>query len=217
MNYLFIFSYLICLTLLIRVTFLGHLKYRFIIKLITCLHFLALAVYAILNHPVPLLKYLLVMGLLFSFIGDIFLGLKHKIKIGFLVGLGAISIAQLYYLLYLQLSYFNYIPFILSILFLFFFWYYINHNKNIEFPQKAHFLFVYVFLLSSTFFSSIFNLIFHNNYSSLLLTIGFILFFISDITLFHVYFLKNKINSLKVIYLLFYHIGQILIAYFLWI
>lgn len=217
MNNLFISSYLISLILLIRVTFLSHTKYRFLIKLITCLHFLGLGMYAILNHPVNLIKYLLFMGLLFSFIGDVFLGLKHRIKIGFLIGIGAFSIAQLYYLIYLQLSHFSFIPFILSIFFLLIFWYYIKHSKNIEFTQKAYFLFVYIFLLSSTFFSSISYLSSNYNYASLLLSIGFISFFISDIALFHVYFLKQKIDYLKIIYLLFYHFAQILIAYFLWL
>jgi hypothetical protein len=217
MKELFVLSYILFLALLIRATFLNQIKYRLYLKLITCLHYLALGVYALLHHPVPLLKYLLVMGLIFSFIGDLFLGLKHRIKIGFLLGLGAFSIAQLYYLLYLQISNFNYIPFILSILFMFIFWKYIKDSPKFEFTHKSHFLMIYIYLLSSTFFSAIFNLYTSYNIPNLILTIGFSTFFISDITLFHVYFLKAKINFLKIVYLFFYHLAQILIAYFMWL
>lgn len=217
MNYLFITSYIITLILLIRVTFLNHTKYRLLIKLVTCTHYLSLGLYAIINQSVPLLKYLLAMGLLMSFFGDLFLGLKHRIRFGFLMGISAFSIAQLYYLLYLQLSHFNYYPFIFSIIFMLGFWYYVKNNSNIEFTQKAYFLYVYIFLLSSTLFSSIFNLMYFNTYPNALLMIGIISFFMSDITLFHVYFLKRKYNLLKISYLLFYHFAQILIAYYIWL
>lgn len=217
MNYTFITSYIIALLLLIRVTFLNHTKYRLLIKLITCMHYLSLGIYAVFNQSIPLLKYLLAMGLLMSFIGDLFLGLKHRIKVGFLIGISAFSIAQLYYLLYLQISHFNYLPFILSLLFMLGFWFYVKNSTHIEFTQKAYFLYVYIFLLSSTLFTSIFNLMYFYTYPNALLMIGIISFFISDITLFHVYFLKNKISLLKIVYLLFYHFAQILIAFYLWI
>lgn len=217
MDKIFTISYFISLTLLIRVTFLNHSKYRFLLKIIACSHFLSLSIYSVLVRNVTLLEYLLLMGLVFSFIGDILLGLKDSIKIGFILGVSSFSIAQLYYLLYFQMSYFNIIPFILSLIFMFIFWRYVRNNSKIEFPSKAYFLFIYIFLLSSTLFSSILNLIHYHNELNLILMLGCILFFISDITLFHVYFLKNKINLLKIIYLIFYHIAQLLIATFIFL
>jgi len=217
MNIYFIISYIIALTLLIYVSIFKHSKYRLIIKLITCTHYLGLALFMIINHSIPLLKYLLVMGLIFSFIGDLFLGLKEKLKLGFLIGIGSFSITQLYYLLYLQLSHFNYWPFVLSIIYILLFWQYVKLNPHIQFTQKAYFLIVYIFLLSSTMFSSIFHLIYNQSYPILLLTIGLVSFFISDMILFHVYFIKHKYNSLILFYLIFYHFAQCLIAYFLWL
>jgi len=216
MNMYFTISYIIFLTLLIIVSIFKHSKYRLIIKLITCTHYLGLALYAIHFQPINLLKYLLMMGLIFSFLGDIFLGLKDKLKLGFLIGIGKFSIAQLYYLLYLQLSQFNYWPFILSIIFILLFWQYVKYNPHIRFTQKAYFLIVYVFLLSSTMFSSIFYYAMMPNYSSLVLLVGFIAFFISDMILFHVYFIEHKYKSLIFFYLIFYHFAQCLIAYSLW-
>lgn len=217
MDKLFTISYLISLTLLIRVTFLNRNKYRFLLKIITCSHYLGLGIFSVLIKDVPLLKYVLLIGLIFSFIGDIFLGLKDTIKIGFILGVSAFSIAQLYYLLYFQMNFFSIIPFILSLVFMFLFWIYVRNNPKIEFPSKAYFLFVYIFLLSSTFFSSIENLIYYHNELNLILMIGCILFFISDITLFHVYFLKEKVSILKIIYLLSYHVAQLLIATFIFL
>lgn len=217
MDKLFTISYFISLTLLIRVTFLNRNKYRFLLKIITCFHYLGLGIFSVLIKDVPLLKYVLLIGLLFSFIGDIFLGLKDTIKIGFILGVSAFSIAQLYYLLYFQMNFFSIIPFILSLVFMFLFWIYVRNNPKIEFPSKAYFLFVYIFLLSSTFFSSIENLIYYHNELNLILMIGCILFFVSDITLFHVYFLKEKVSILKIIYLLSYHVAQLLIATFIFL
>ncbi len=217
MDKIFTISYFISLILLIRVTFLNHSKYRFLLKIITCSHFLGLGIYSVLVRDVSLLEYLLLMGLVFSFIGDIFLGLKDSIKIGFILGVSSFSIAQLYYLLYFQMSYFNIIPFIFSLIFMLIFWRYIRNNSKIDFPSKAYFLFIYIFLLSSCLFSSIINLIYYHNELNLILMIGCILFFISDITLFHVYFLRNKINLLKIIYLIFYHLAQLLIATFIFL
>lgn len=217
MDKLFTISYFFFLTLLIRVTFLNRKKYRFTLKIITCAHFLGLGIYSALTKDIHLLDYFLILGLIFSFIGDVFLGLKDKIKIGFILGVSSFSIAQLYYLLFLQINNFNYIPFILSIGFMFLFWRYVTDNQKIEFPSKAYFLFVYIFLLSSSSFSSIFYFINNSTEINLILMTGFVLFFISDITLFHVYFLKKKIDYLKIVYLMFYHIAQILIAIYIYL
>lgn len=217
MDKLFTISYFFFLTLLIRVTFLNRKKYRFTLKIITCTHFLGLGIYSALTKDIHLLDYFLILGLIFSFIGDVFLGLKDKIKIGFILGVSSFSIAQLYYLLFLQINNFNYIPFILSIGFMFLFWRYVTDNQKIEFPSKAYFLFVYIFLLSSSSFSSIFYFINNSTEVNFILMTGFVLFFISDITLFHVYFLKKKIDYLKIVYLLFYHIAQILIAIYIYL
>ena len=215
MDKIFTISYLISLILLIRVTFLNHNKYRFLLKIFACSHFLGLGIVSVLIKEVSLLEYLLLIGLIFSFIGDIFLGLKNSIKTGFILGVSSFSIAQLYYLLYFQMSYFSIIPFILSIVFMLIVYSYIRNNSKIEFPSKAYFLFIYIFLLSSTLFSSIENLIQYHNELNLILMLGCVLFFISDITLFHVYFLKEKVSMLKIIYLLFYHVAQLLIALFI--
>ena len=217
MDKLFTISYFFFLTLLIRVTFLNRKKYRFTLKIITCTHFLGLGIYSALTKDIHLLDYFLILGLIFSFIGDVFLGLKDKIKIGFILGVSSFSIAQLYYLLFLQINNFNYIPFILSIGFMFLFWRYVTDNQKIEFPSKVYFLFVYIFLLSSSSFSSIFYFINNSTEINLILMTGFVLFFISDITLFHVYFLKKKIDYLKIVYLMFYHIAQILIAIYIYL
>ncbi len=217
MDKLFTISYFFFLTLLIRVTFLNRKKYRFTLKIITCTHFLGLGIYSALTKDIHLLDYFLILGLIFSFIGDVFLGLKDKIKIGFILGVSSFSIAQLYYLLFLQINNFNYIPFILSIGFMFLFWRYVTDNQKIEFPSKVYFLFVYIFLLSSSSFSSIFYFINNSTEINLILMTSFVLFFISDITLFHVYFLKKKIDYLKIVYLIFYHIAQILIAIYIYL
>lgn len=217
MDKIFTISYFISLTLLIRVTFLNHTKYRFLLKVLTCSHFLGLGLVSMFIKEIPLLEYLILIGLIFSFIGDVFLGLKDSIKIGFILGVSSFSIAQLYYLLYFQMNHFNIFPFIFSLFFMLMFWRYVKQNEKIDFPSRAYFLFVYIFLLSSTLFSSIFNLIYYHNELNLILMLGCILFFLSDITLFHVYFLKEKINILKIIYLLFYHIAQLLIATFIFL
>lgn len=217
MDKLFTISYFVFLFLLIRVTFLNHSKYRLLIKILTCSHFLGLGIYAALTRDISLMKYLLVIGLILSFIGDVFLGLKDYFKSAFIIGVSAFSLAQLYYLLYLQLYHFNYFAFILALLFMGAFWFYIKRNPKIEFPSKAYFLIVYLFLLSSTFFSSVFYFTEYSSELNFILMIGCILFFLSDLTLFHVYFLKKKNNYLKIAYLVLYHLAQILIASFIYL
>ena len=69
----------LCLGILIYSTFLKSTNFRLISKIFCSLCFLLISITAYLNNPVNLTYfYLIFIGLLFSFLGDIFLGIKKS-------------------------------------------------------------------------------------------------------------------------------------------
>ena len=78
-TYISILLGFLCLGILIYSTFLKSTNFRLISKIFCSLCFLLISITAYLNNPVNLTYfYLIFIGLLFSFLGDIFLGIKKS-------------------------------------------------------------------------------------------------------------------------------------------
>ena len=78
-TYISILLGFLCLGILIYSIFLKSTNFRLISKIFCSLCFLLISITAYLNNPVNLTYfYLIFIGLLFSFLGDIFLGIKKS-------------------------------------------------------------------------------------------------------------------------------------------
>ena len=100
--YICILLSLICLSILIYSTFKSDYKFRLIAKIFTSLCFLLVSLFSYLSNPInPKYFFLIFIGLIFSFIGDVLLGINtknHNIKTNlFLSGGFAFSITHIFY------------------------------------------------------------------------------------------------------------------------
>lgn len=121
-TYISILLGFLCLGILIYSTFLKSTNFRLISKIFCSLCFLLISITAYLNNPVNLTYfYLIFIGLLFSFLGDIFLGIKKSEPkfnyILFMLGIISFSVTHIF----TQFALLIYLHFISEILFLLFF------------------------------------------------------------------------------------------------
>ncbi len=161
---------------------------------------------------------LLLIGLFFSFLGDIFLGIqsKNKESLGkqFILGVVSFSLTHIFYI-----ASFSYIhPFSIKDLFLSFIMLFLVitflRSKN-DFDFQGFFILscMYACIISLMFCKCISTCLFlGKSASSIILITGSSLFVISDIILSFIVFGKNHTKYLTIFNLMTYYIGQILIA-----
>lgn len=216
MPILFTLSASLFLFLLIRLSLIEDSKNRFIIKSIACFHFVLLGAWAAFNTEFNLSDIFIIIGLLTSFMGDIALGLKHRIKNALPLGILFFAGAQFFYILHFGISYLTLylmVPFGALMLL---FGYRAYHSKHYDFNGLNIPIAIYACLMTLTLVASIVHYRNIPTLSSQFSMMGVILFFISDFSLVHVYFYQKKSKTLIVLYLTCYHIGQLLIALSLW-
>lgn len=217
--YMNLILFFISLLSLLYFTYKPSKNYRFISKTITSFLFIFMALisYTHSNCDFYYFKFIL-MGLVCSLFGDMFLALNIHSKDGFLnrkfiYGLICFSIAHIMYVLaFINMGYFNRmdlnITLIFSLLIIFIL------NKYVQFKNLLGHAWVYSFLISLMSLECL-KLVFSsslNNLSSTLLLVGALLFVISDIVLSFVLFHKKPHKYLTGLNLLTYYMGQLLIA-----
>jgi len=215
MNPLYIISFLLFLMALIYLTFFERKQVRWIIKILTSLHFLGLAVYSLLNQSGSMINIILSIGLFFAFWGDVVLCFKKKARIWFLLGVMSFLITQIFYIIYFTLQSFLWITFLIPVPILIVVIYYVLQSKRFRISKKDFFLIVYIYSMSCTLVSSLVVQCLTINPFQVILTMGILFFFLSDIFLFHVYYANRKDRIIIVAYILLYYLGQGLIAYYI--
>ena len=219
-TYISILLGFLCLGILIYSTFLKSTNFRLISKIFCSLCFLLISITAYLNNPVNLTYfYLIFIGLLFSFLGDIFLGIKKSEPkfnyILFMLGIISFSVTHIFYsICFINLSTFHIRDIIFAIFLTFIIIASLKYNKKIDFRNLIIPCTVYGFLISFMVCKSIslISLTSTNTLALSLIIVGAILFIIPDYLLSFVMFYKNCPKSISRLNLLCYYVGQFLIA-----
>lgn len=217
MPYIITVSSLLFTFQLIRVT-LQNNPHRFTYKVIACVHFLLLGMTATLFVPVAKSEIGLLYGLFFSFVGDIFLGLRSKRKIHFNCGLFFFILAQFAYLSVFAFSSFNVLVFAITMLIQSMVIAALIRYRGLDLPVNiVPFVLLYDFILISVFtlaFGSYFQ---EPSLIHFLRLSGALFFLLSDSILFTVYFIRPKSKVQILLYMAFYHLAQLLYAFTLWL
>jgi uncharacterized membrane protein YhhN len=217
MIYLYVLSNVLFVALLIKFTFKGESNTRLIIKCVTSLHFVLLAIFALTYNGIDLDGTYLLLGLIFSFFGDLALGLKHKYRHALKLGLLTFMGAQIFYVLSFKItleSFMIWIPLLIfgSILAI-----WIRKNRHYNFKKMGFGVIVYACLLSLMMSTALADWDLLLISASFLCALGAIFFLASDFLLLHLYFYDHKKTSPVILYLILYHVGQNLLAFSLWI
>jgi uncharacterized membrane protein YhhN len=217
MPYIITVSSLVFTFLLIRATLLNDPN-RFTFKLIACAHFLLLGVSAMLFTSISKGETGILYGLLFSFCGDIFLGLRSRGKIFFNLGFAFFLVAQFAYLSIYSFSSFSMLVFAVTLfiqitgvtIFLL--------KQGLELSvNTAPFILLYDFILVGVFTLALGTYNLDNSWIHLLRLCGALFFLLSDSILFTVYFIRPKRKVQIILYLSLYHCAQLLYAFTLWL
>ncbi|NTW96217.1 MAG: lysoplasmalogenase [Erysipelotrichaceae bacterium] len=217
MIYYYLVSNLLFVCLLIQFTFKGESNIRFIIKLIACLHFVALALFALSTKQFNQKEIFLCLGLVFSFFGDLALGLKYKYKQALKFGLLLFMGAQVMYIISFGFNAYTFMIWIPLLLMMYFMGVRIRKNKHYNFKNMGLGVIVYACLLSLMMSTALAQWDLRLLSASFLCALGAILFLGSDFLLLHLYFYDHKKTSLVILYLILYHVGQNCLALSLWV
>lgn len=218
--YICILLSLICLSILIYSTFKSDYKFRLIAKIFTSLCFLLVSLFSYLSNPInPKYFFLIFIGLIFSFIGDVLLGINtknHNIKTNlFLSGGFAFSITHIFYsICFITLVGIHIRDFIYAIFISFILLSTLICNKKLTI-NKYHLPGIIYCLIISFMLCKAISLITVNSLNLIaksLVIIGATLFIIYDYLLSLFLLNKNCPKFISRLNLITYYLGQILIA-----
>lgn len=213
---LFGFSNLIFLILLIRSTLKGDSDRRFVIKVIACLHFLVLALWASLTVKTSANEVWILIGLGFAFLGDVALGLKHRSSRMVPIGLGLFLMTQGAYTLSFGIRITSLGLFACFLILILLLGYRIKKNPAYDFKGMDLAVFIYAVSMMLMLSSAVSAFLIHMHWVDLLKATGALLFVLSDLTLLQLYFRKPKQTRTILVYLILYHVAQNLLALSLW-
>ena len=211
---------LISLLILIFFTYHPRNTMRYIFKFTTSILFVLIC---ILGHR-PLISNfdyfsLILLGLIFSLIGDVTIivnaNTKSKTPIGLLMGGISFSLAHIFYFIaFTTLKFINIKDILLGTLISLILIIIFKYNKAFDFKGKFKLVSIYIVIISFMVSKSIslIPLVKVNHGGIATVLIGTIFFVISDIMLAYVHFHKNPEKYVHAISLIFYYIGQSLIA-----
>ena len=209
---LFVLSNVIFLAILIRYTLKGESDQRFVYKVIACLHYLGLAFWAVLSTDLQAHEGWMIVGLVFAFMGDLALGLKHKAKWMMPVGLGFFLLTQWCYTVSFGLSTLSLSLFAGSLILVV----YVSNRmkRNPTYDFKGLDLAVLVYAVSMMLMLSGALSLFLLNLQPIpfLKATGALLFVLSDVTLLQLYFHRPKKTRWVLVYLVLYHVAQNILA-----
>ena len=181
--------------------------------------FIYTALFSYINNPTNFNYFILVLiALIFAFLGDIFLALKakpfEKLDNMFFLGLTSFVITHIFYsLAFISLGSLNIFIFILAILVALTLITFFKSIKNFSFKNWTTPSYIYIFAISFML-SNALGLIkcSLDKTPLLLLIIGPLLLFISDFIISFIFFFEKPSKILGPINLITYYLGQILIA-----
>lgn len=211
---LFSIMYVFILIQLVQAT-LKNTKNRIYIKMLLSTLFLVFAAFNYFFNNLQLGSLFLLLGLCFSFLGDLFLGIKQRKAENqfFILGILFFAITHIFYILffsqYLSIPWFG----IVVILLIWWHLYQLNLKSYFDFSVMKPYVFAYATIISIMFSFAI-SVVLTRNTNYLIYTgLAGIFFTISDYCLMHVYFNKKAPTILVPIYLVLYYGAQLLIAF----
>ncbi len=187
-------------------------------KLMACAHFVVLGLGAFVYADPTIREYGILFGLSLSFLGDLFLALRHQSKRYFVLGIAFFTLAQFAYLSIYPWTSFHYPVFVIALSLQILTLWAFSQKGVLELPNKILPLLLLYDLALVAMVSFAFGLYsFEPNPVTLLRLASSLAFFLSDSILFMVYFIKPKKKArVYIAYLLLYHFAQTLIALSLW-
>lgn len=218
--YINLILFFLSLFILIYFTYNPKKYYRFIFKTTTSILFIFTAIISYVISPGNYYYFsLLVIGLFFSLLGDMFLALNINNKDGslnksFFYGLISFSLTHIMYVLaFTHLSSFNILDLLIALILSFITISILKCNKNINFKNMFLPASIYSFIICLMTFESI-KLVFLLKFNTgvYLLLIGALLFIFSDLVLCFILFNNKPKKILTGLNLITYYTGQFIIA-----
>lgn len=218
--YIFVFLCLLSLSILIYSTHTSIKNFRLISKTLTSLCFLLISLSAYFNNANNFNYFLLIfIGLIFSFLGDLFLGINNSNSISnntlFLCALISFSITHIFYSLsFINLSKLFFRNFLFAIMLAFILISILKCTKKINFKNMFIPVCFYALIISFMVCTSLslVNITYLNNIYLSLIISGTVIFLISDFILAFVLFYKDCSKVVSRLNLITYYVGQILIS-----
>lgn len=216
MQYLICLSSLVFTLILIRAT-LDHHPDRFRYKVVACAHFVLLGFGAMLFAHPSVSEAGLLIGLSFSFCGDICLGLRLKRRIYFPSGMLFFIFAQFAYLSVFAFRFFNPMLFGVTMFIQILMIAGLMMKFGFDLPlDAAPVVLIYDFALVGVFTLALGQCIASASSINLLRLCGASAFLLSDSILFTVYYIRPTRKVQIILYLFLYHLAQTLFALSLW-
>lgn len=219
MIYILTILIIISLMSLIYLTYYPIKKYKILAKSITSILFVLICINSYFYSKGDFEYFIfLLLGLIFSVLGDIFLAIEsnHKTRLTkmFLYGLISFSLAHVSYICaFSHLNPLTLKDIICSLIISFILITSLKFKKGFDFKNLFVPSYIYCMIISLMFCKAM-SLVTTNihNFGFIVLIIGVILFVISDIILSFILFYKNHSKLLPALNLITYYIAQFLIA-----
>lgn len=205
MLYLLSITYIISLWTLIQTPDDTHSSKRFWIKVLTCIHPLLILLVAYFNHSIETIESGLLWALLFAFLGDLCLGLKHRFKPAMAVGIFFFSLTHIT----LSALFYESPWFIWILLIVVCIWFILFKilSKHLMFGSYTKMVSFYAFMILMMFGLASSSFIRHPDLHHFILWLAALSFLISDTLLSQKYFSKTKALWLNISYLVLYHLA----------
>lgn len=219
MTYLLLLFMFISLTSLLYFTYKPYKNYRGISKTITSILFVFVAISGYIENNTNFAYFIFILlGLIFSLFGDVFLiyakESESTMSKNFIYGLLSFSFAHIFFSVgFISISDFSIYTIIFTLILSSISLLFLKSIKGLDFKGMFNYVAFYAIVISFMFAQSL-NLYLSNSFSFdiLIVTIGALLFVLSDLILAFDYFYKNSPKILGALNLLVYYSAQALIA-----
>lgn len=219
MTYLLLLFMFISLTSLLYFTYKPYKNYRGISKTITSILFVFIAISGYIENNTNFAYFIFILlGLIFSLFGDVFLiyakESESTMSKNFIYGLLSFSFAHIFFSVgFISISDFSIYTIIFTLILSSISLLFLKSIKGLDFKGMFNYVAFYAIVISFMFAQSL-NLYLSNSFSFdiLIVTIGALLFVLSDLILAFDYFYKNSPKILGALNLLVYYSAQALIA-----
>lgn len=220
MTYSLVLLMLLSLMVLLYFTYKPYKNFRGIFKTLTSLLFVSIAVSGYIESNNNFTYFIFIfIGLVFSLLGDIFLifekGKDSSMSKSFVYGLLSFSIAHVFFsIAFIYLSYFSVYSIIFTLLLSVIALFSLKSIKAFDFKGAFRYVAFYSIVISFMFIQSLTLYCYNSSTNPYILwvTIGALLFVLSDLILSFDYFHKNCPKFMAVLNLLVYYMAQLLLA-----
>lgn len=218
--YINLILFFLSLFTLIYFKYIQKKNYALLFKITTSILFISTGIISYINSPGDYYYFiLLILGLFFSFLGDIFLALKVNHNDGslnkyFFYGVISFAITHVMYIgAFIHLGSFKILDLLVTLILSFIIISLLKSNKNIDFKNMIIPIRIYSFVICLMTFEAFKLLVLLNfDVGSILRFAGTLLFILSDMVLCFILFYKNPKKFLVAINLITYYVAQFLIA-----